>query len=335
MIDGRRRARARAIVAAVFATSLGATLISGAPGALAKPKPTVSSQQEKVDQLFHQAEQASEHYNAAHEQLQHSRTVLSALRADLARQQGVVSSLRGQVASLVVDQYQGQGISTASQLVLSTNPSDFLDNVSAVSAYNSQRGDVMRSYGVELSRLELRAKAVRQEASALGTVEDRLAHDKAAIDAKAAEAKKQLDAMKAEERQRYLASQSTAAPAPVDVSVSGSAAAAVHYAMAQVGKAYVYGAAGPSAFDCSGLTMRAWGAAGIGLPHSSAAQYNMGTHVSESELQPGDLVFYYSPISHVGMYIGNGLIVNAENPSVGVKVTGLHSMPYAGAVRVH
>jgi cell wall-associated NlpC family hydrolase len=103
--------------------------------------------------------------------------------------------------------------------------------------------------------------------------------------------------------------------------------------MAQVGKAYVYGAAGPSAYDCSGLTMRAWGAAGVGLPHSSSAQYNMGTHVSASQLRPGDLVFYYSPISHVGMYIGNGMIVNAENPSAGVKVTGLYSMPYVGAVR--
>ena len=103
--------------------------------------------------------------------------------------------------------------------------------------------------------------------------------------------------------------------------------------MAQVGDAYVYGAAGPSAFDCSGLTMVAWAQAGVGLPHSSSAQIGSGTHVSESQLQPGDLVFYYSPISHVGMYIGNGMIVNAENPSAGVKVAGVNSMPYSGAVR--
>jgi cell wall-associated NlpC family hydrolase len=103
--------------------------------------------------------------------------------------------------------------------------------------------------------------------------------------------------------------------------------------MAQVGKAYSYGAAGPNAYDCSGLTMRAWGMAGVGLPHSSGAQQGSGTRVSESELQPGDLVFYYSPVSHVGMYIGNGLIVNALNPGAGVRVSGLHSMPYSGAVR--
>ena len=92
--------------------------------------------------------------------------------------------------------------------------------------------------------------------------------------------------------------------------------------MAQVGKSYVYGAAGPSAFDCSGLTMMAWAQAGVGLPHSSGAQMGSGTPVSQSELQPGDLVFYYSPVSHVGMYIGNGQIVNALNPGAGVGDLG-------------
>ena len=130
-----------------------------------------------------------------------------------------------------------------------------------------------------------------------------------------------------------LAASRSGTPIPTsDIPASGRAAAAVRYAMAQVGKAYVYGAAGPNAYDCSGLTMASWAAAGVGLPHSSSAQYGSGTHISASQLQPGDLVFYYHPISHVGMYIGNGMIVNAENPSTGVRVTGLYSMPYVCAV---
>ena len=104
--------------------------------------------------------------------------------------------------------------------------------------------------------------------------------------------------------------------------------------MAQVGKSYVYGAAGPSAFDCSGLMMMAWAQAGISLPHSSSAQYGVGRHVASSDLQPGDLVFYYSPISHVAMYIGNGLIVEAANPGAGIRVSGVFSMPYSGATRL-
>ena len=103
--------------------------------------------------------------------------------------------------------------------------------------------------------------------------------------------------------------------------------------MAQVGDAYVYGAMGENAFDCSGLTMRAWAQAGVSLPHSSSAQFGSGPRIAASDLQPGDLVFYYSPISHVGMYIGNGMIVHAANPGTGVAVSGLYSMPYVGAVR--
>ena len=79
--------------------------------------------------------------------------------------------------------------------------------------------------------------------------------------------------------------------------------------------------------------MRAWAQAGVSLPHSSSAQYGSGPQVAASDLQPGDLVFYYQPISHVGMYIGNGMIVHAANPSTGVTTAGLYSMPYSGAVR--
>ena len=79
--------------------------------------------------------------------------------------------------------------------------------------------------------------------------------------------------------------------------------------------------------------MMAWAQAGVGLPHSSSAQYGSGPHIASGALQPGDLVFYYQPISHVGMYIGNGAIVHAANPSTGVVVSGLYSMPYSGAVR--
>jgi cell wall-associated NlpC family hydrolase len=107
----------------------------------------------------------------------------------------------------------------------------------------------------------------------------------------------------------------------------------VQYALGQVGDSYVYGAAGPDAFDCSGLTMMAWAAAGVSLPHSSGAQMGSGTPVSQSQLAPGDLVFYYSPVSHVGIYIGNGQIVHAANPSTGVQVAPVFSMPYSGAVR--
>jgi cell wall-associated NlpC family hydrolase len=116
--------------------------------------------------------------------------------------------------------------------------------------------------------------------------------------------------------------------------VSARAQVAVQTALAQVGDPYVYGAAGPDAFDCSGLTMYSWAAAGVSISHASSAQPGEGTPVSISSLQPGDLVFYYSPISHVGMYIGNGQLVHAANPSRPVEVVPVDSMPIAMAVRI-
>jgi cell wall-associated NlpC family hydrolase len=123
-----------------------------------------------------------------------------------------------------------------------------------------------------------------------------------------------------------------AAPAPA---ATQAAQIAVDTALAQVGDPYVWGGAGPNSFDCSGLVMYAYAAAGISLPHSSSMQSTIGTPVSKDALQPGDLVFFYSPVSHVAMYIGNGQIVQASTAGQPVAVTTLDSMPdYNSARRV-
>lgn len=323
-------------IAALAATLIGLiTALAGIGLGVATPtasaEPDLATVKKQVEKYDHLAEQASERYNDARVKLTETRTKLRALNADLSRQEGVVATMRDQVAAMVVDQYQGDALSTTSQVVLSSNPDAFLDNLNAVSAYNSQRGEVMKQFSTQLERLQLRKAAVKIEAARLQALEKKMAAEKAEIDDKAAKAQAVLDDLEAEERAKLLGGDFSG-PLP-DVEASGRAAAAVRFAMAQVGKAYVYGAAGPNAYDCSGLTMRAWGAAGVGLPHSSRAQMGSGARVSEGELRPGDLVFYYSPVSHVGMYIGNGMIVNALNPGSGVRVSGLHSMPYVGAVR--
>lgn len=126
-----------------------------------------------------------------------------------------------------------------------------------------------------------------------------------------------------------------AEPAPAPAPNAGRAQTVINAAMAQVGKRYVYGTAGPSTFDCSGLTSYAYKQIGISLPRSSRAQYSgAGRRVPLSDIKPGDLVFYYGGPSHVGIYIGNGKIVHAANPRSGINVTGLHSMPLTGVRRV-
>ncbi|MEU2349902.1 C40 family peptidase [Modestobacter sp. NPDC049651] len=114
-----------------------------------------------------------------------------------------------------------------------------------------------------------------------------------------------------------------AAPAPAP---NGAAQKAVDTALAQQGDPYVWAAAGPDAFDCSGLTQYAYAAAGVKLPHSSLSQSKLGTPVSRADLRPGDLVFFYSPVSHVGMYIGNGQMVHAPTSGSVVKVVSLDAM---------
>jgi cell wall-associated NlpC family hydrolase len=328
--NGRKRIAAIAATLIALVTALvGVGLGVLTPAATAKPD--VETAKKLVEKYDHLAEQASERYNDAKVKLDATKTQLTALNSDLARQQQVVDAMRQQVAAMVVDQYQGDALSTTSQVVLSSNPDAFLDNLNAVSAYNNQRGQVMKQFSTQLDRLKLRKAAVQAEADRLKSLEDTMSAQKADIDEKAAKAKAVLDDLEAKARAQVLSGGWTG-DIP-NVPASGRAAVAVKFAMAQVGKAYVYGAAGPNAYDCSGLTMRAWGMAGVALPHSSSAQRGVGTPVSESDLRPGDLVFYYSPISHVGMYIGNGMIVNALNPSAGVRVSPLHSMPYVGAVR--
>jgi cell wall-associated NlpC family hydrolase len=120
------------------------------------------------------------------------------------------------------------------------------------------------------------------------------------------------------------------------VGPTAAARKAVSFALAQVGKPYVFGAAGPGAYDCSGLTMAAWASAGVHLPHSAAEQYSYGVHVPESGLEPGDLLFFYQPIGHVTIYVGDGLMVSAPTEGEDVQVVPLSyfQSDYVGATRL-
>jgi peptidoglycan DL-endopeptidase CwlO len=300
----------------------------------AQAKPTIQDVQHRVDRLYHAAERASERYNQIRVQLKQMHGDVHALRADQARQQHRTEKARRQVADSIVRQYEGDSLSAVGQAVVTSDPTAFVSQLNTLSAFNSMQSSQYSTYLTQAKALSIRQGATHSQLAKVAALEKQAAADKATIAHKLARAKSVLGKMQAAARARLLeASRGTARVNMSDIPASGRAAVAVHFAMAQVGKPYVYGAAGPNAYDCSGLTMASWGAAGVGLSHSSSAQFGQGTHISPSQLQPGDLVFYYHPISHVGMYIGNGMIVNAENPSAGIRVAPLYSMPFVGAVR--
>lgn len=198
----------------------------------------------------------------------------------------------------------------------------------------------------EYDELEAEAEAVYQRLDAeekerLRQLELERQRQQEEADRRAAEAAAQAsrDQAAAQTSRSQGATQGSAtgqeAAAPVaSGNASSRALGAVAAAKAQVGKRYVWGTSGPSTFDCSGLTSYAYRQVGINLTRSSRGQSGIGTKVAKSDLQPGDLVFYYSPVSHVAIYIGNGKIVDAANPRSGVRITSLNSMPYTTARRV-
>ena len=328
MAHGRTRL-ATAFSGLALAVAVG--LVGVLPATPAQAEPDIDDVQQRVDTLFHEAEQASERLNDAKLELAELRGDLVSLQADEQRQGARLEAAREDLQDSIISQYEGQNLSAVGQIAVADDPHAFISSLSTMSAYNDMQAQLFAAFSTEAKALELRRKATERRAAEVAATQEQLAAEKKTIDAKLADAEELLDQLKEEEREALLTRGSVRMPSGVDA--SGRAAVAIRYAMAQVGDAYVYGAAGPNAFDCSGLTMMAWAQAGISLPHSSGAQYGVGRHVSSSELQPGDLVFYYSPISHVAMYIGNGLIVHAANPGAGVRVDDLHSMPYVGAVR--
>ncbi|WP_238993588.1 C40 family peptidase [Nocardioides caldifontis] len=323
MTNGRKRTAAALTTLCI--ALVGGSVVTASPSVA---DPDIDDVRARADDLYHRAEKASERFNTAKLRLQKAEKRLDRLQHDIEEREERVEELRGVVATQVVSYYQGDSISMAGQLATAEDPDAFIGQMQTISEYTSQQAAVIDELTAEVDTLGEREQDAEEQAKEIAATKEQLAGEKQLIDRRADEAEALLERL--EEKQRESRS---ASPVVGEVAASGSAGAAVQQALAQVGDAYVYGATGPDAFDCSGLTMFAWAAAGVSLPHSSSAQMGSGTPVSIDALQPGDLVFYYSPVSHVGMYIGNGQLVHAANPSTGVQVTSVDSMPISGAVR--
>ncbi len=326
------------------AAALSITTVALVPGVgTADPDLTIEQVQERVDSLYHAAEQATERANEVTLEVQETQRRLDALEKDIAKQEREFEVLREVLADVAADMYATGGIDPSMQMMLSADPDDFLLQAQSLDqVLRSQDADLRRAEAAQLALEQAQIRA-DQELERLRQLQDEAQKERDAANAKLAEAQDLLSELKAEERERLAAlaaerqedaaaASRSVAPSPSPtVSGSGRGGSAVAYARAQLGDAYVYGASGPDAFDCSGLTMAAWASAGVGLPHSAAAQYGATSRVDMSSLMPGDLVFFYSPISHVGIYAGGGMFIHASNPSTGVLMEPLFSGYWRGA----
>ncbi|MCX5060888.1 MULTISPECIES: C40 family peptidase [unclassified Streptomyces] len=316
----------------------------------AEPELTPAQVKAKADKLYQEAEAVTEKYNGAKEKADAAEQRLSTLRDEAARKTDRLNSARDALGSMAAAQYRDGGLDPALQLALSNDPDRYLEGAEFADRAGTRQAAAVAGVRKQLREIEQLRGAARIELTALKSRQAELKRDKKTITGKLAAARRLLARVPAAERARLglgedagtRASRSgpgtrvgLETPGSATAEAPGSrAAAAVSYAYAKLGSPYVWGATGPDSFDCSGLVQAAYRSAGISLPRTTYAQIGSGRRVSRSELAPGDLVFFYSGISHVGIYVGNGQMIHAPNPSAPVRLAPIDEMPFAGATRV-
>lgn len=336
-------ARTAATLALAGTATAGSLTSAGA--APAEPRPTAAQVRAKIDRLYHDAEVATEKYNGAKEKSTAASRSVDALTDEAARRTDRLNTARHALGSLATAQYRTGALDPAVQLALSSDPDAYLQR----SAYLDRAGDrqtgLLRGIRRQISQIARVKDRADRETAALAARQAELREHRSAIRTRLAEARRLLDTLTADERAEFERSADArhgGGPAHADRSTARSpvaapnsrAAQAIAFAHGAIGKPYVWGATGPNSFDCSGLTQAAWKAAGVGLPRTTYTQINAGQRVPRSELAPGDLVFFYSGISHVGLYIGGGQMIHAPRPGAPVRIAPIDQMPFAGATRV-
>ncbi|MFI8814219.1 MULTISPECIES: C40 family peptidase [unclassified Streptomyces] len=330
--------------AATLALAGAATATTATGAAHAEPLATPAQVNAKVDRLYHDAEVATEKYNGAKERATANAKSVDALRDEAARRTARLNTSRHALGALATAQYRSGGLSPAVQLALSSDPDQYLQRAAFLDRAGDRQAGAVNGIRRQITAVaHIRARA-EKELGSLAARQAELKKHRAAIRTKLADARRLLDtltdAQRADHERSADARHGGTAPTGHDIprgsatAPDARAAQAVDFAYGAIGKPYVWGATGPSSFDCSGLTQAAWRSAGVSLPRTTYTQINAGQRVSRSELAPGDLVFFYSGISHVGLYVGGGRMIHAPRPGAPVRIAPIDQMPFAGATRV-
>jgi cell wall-associated NlpC family hydrolase len=330
----RRLGRIRSGLLVGAAAALTITALPG--GASAAPGDATSTAQvaQLVADASRQLEVVTEQVNEAKVQLDQQQAAVAAADQAATAAQSRFDQLEPQIRQLARSAYTNDSLTRLDVLLTSNSADDFvhqLGTLDAIAGHTNQQVAGIAAAAEDAKKAQTVAGDAQAKAQ---KTYDGIAAQQKDLQAKIADYQRQYSALSAPQQQQVRATSGAAQPVPTGVvAPSGAAQKAVDTALAHVGDPYVWGAAGPNAFDCSGLMQYAYSAAGVSLPHSSSSQSRMGTPVSRDQLQPGDLVFFYSPVSHVGMYIGNGQMVHASTSGEPVKVVSLDSMPGYNSAR--
>ena len=300
-----------------------------APATNGAPSADLVRVRQEVEQLQEDAAEAGENAQAAKVQLARLKSQLNSVQQEAQAQKATVDSIRNSLAAIAVARYKSTGLGEGVELLFSSDPSLYLSSAGSLENVTRKQAAELRKYATAKQRLDATSLTVEDKLRLVQAAEARYRAQAAQVKRKLEQAEELLAKLEKKDRERLLRLQAmdeaerqaySREQARLANTVSGRAGVALRYAVKQIGDSYVWGAAGPIRWDCSGLTMRSYEQAGVRLPHSSRAQFGYGRAIARNNLLPGDLVFFGSPISHVGIYVGKGKMVHAPRPGARVQI---------------
>ena len=334
----------------------------GAASAAASPIQDKQAQaahiQAQLDAQGNKISQLDEQYNRAQMNVASTQGALAKARADLAAANQRFADVKSHMSEAALNAYMHGGNTSMVEQLVKSDGKDLAVRKTYVEAAAADQQSALEDLRAARQDLEAHQAELKASADSANAAAQSLASQKAAIDAAVAQQQAILSKVKGDLAALLAQQQAAAAadaqrraqaalshvgsvkprgpaiPAGPPPPVGHGASAAVAAAQSVIGDPYVYGAAGPNSFDCSGLTMWAWAHGGVSLPHSSQSQYAGSTHISLSQLQPGDLLFYYSDIHHVAMYVGGGMMIEAPHTGANVREVPMRTSDLVGAGRV-
>jgi len=325
----------RKSLSAATVLAAGTILLSTFTVPVARAAQTLAQVQAQVNRLEEEATTAAEGAQEAKVKLAALTRSLAGIQAQAAVQGKTVDAISKTLGAIAVNQYKSGSLSQSLELLFSSDPALYLSSAGSLEAITRRKSTQLRKFQSAEQALNATSLTVSDRLAQVKVLQSKLAERSALAQRKLAQAELLLSKLKKEDRERLakLAAEqedadqaSSLAAAKSAAGVSGRSGIAFKYALAQIGDRYVFGAAGLTTWDCSGLTMRAFQAAGVSLPHSSAAQARMGKSIPFGQKKPGDLLFFGRPVSHVGIYLGGGRMVHAPRSGSRVKVAESSSL---------
>jgi peptidoglycan DL-endopeptidase CwlO len=315
-------------VAAIFAALLPTTVADASTATSPTGNPTLDATLAQANKLAQQIDALSQQYDSLRIQLAQAQSEASLARQNAARDLGIFAQDQNTIAAIAVENYMIGGLNPTMQLLTTNSPQSLLNRASIMTQLQRENGakvNLVASAETAAQRAEAAAAQQQHRAAQLAS-------------------QMQSTVSAIQQRENFFNSQAFAQAASIyqqtgqypNITVDGNSVGvqALKWALTRVGDPYVWGAAGPSSFDCSGLVMWAYAQVGISLLHYTGDQWNEGEHISRDQLEPGDLVFFFSDISHVGLYVGDGLMVDAPTFGIPVHVEPIYWSSFVGAVRI-